>query len=151
MLRKEISPESEISGGNAGILTAKYAIRRFCGSPARWYGLENSSNIVEYVPLFAKTKHTHKLTREPYKRTIKRGNTGASAPVVAVPEVKAEEEENDVFSDELRKAREEATQAAATTLIGGDTASFQPLVIDEDVEDDDLLADGELGREEDID
>ncbi|WP_423804343.1 KUP/HAK/KT family potassium transporter [Olegusella massiliensis] len=147
MLRKEISPESEISGGNAGILTAKYAIRRFCGSPARWYGLENSSNLIEYVPLFAKTKHTHKLTREPYKR----GNTAASAPVTAIPEVKAEEEENDVFSDELRKAREEATQAAATTLIGGDTASFQPLVIDEDVEDDDLLADGELGREEDID
>ncbi len=151
MLRKEISPESEISGGNAGILTVKYAIRRFCGSPARWYGLENSSNIIEYVPLFAKAKHTHKLTREPYKRTTKRGNTASSAPVVAIPEVKVEEEESDVFSDELRKAREEATQAAATTLIGGDTASFQPLVIDEDTEDDALLADGELGREEDID
>ena len=47
-------------------MSLKYLIRRLCGSPARWYGLENSSIIFEYVPLFSKTKRQHKLKRIDY-------------------------------------------------------------------------------------
>lgn len=159
MLRKEIAPESEISGGNASILMVKYAIRQFCGTPSRWYGLQNSTTLIEYVPLFAKAKHTHKLTREPYVGakvvTTKTGRYGKKTTLVSdmeAPEVAPVEEDNDVFSEEFRKAREEASQTAASTLIGGDTASFQPLVIDENADEqsegDALLAEGELGRED---
>jgi KUP system potassium uptake protein len=129
MLRKEISPESEISGINAFILNAKYAIRRFCGSPARWYGLENSSAIIEYVPLFAKTRHTHKLTRVPMA-----SNT-ASMQLSAPSTSQNDDDDQDFFADEMRTAREEATRHVATSVIGGDTASFKPLVLSDDDED----------------
>lgn len=136
MIRKEISPESEISGLNAGILTMKYAIRRFCGSPSRWYGLENSLTMIEYVPLFTKAKHTHHLTRIPL------GGAGSgTGPLPATSEVGTAtepDEEGDFFADGLRQEREEITMRAAESLIGGDTASFKPLVIpehDEDSED----------------
>ena len=63
LIRKMLSPESSISGFNASIIGAKYLIRRLAGSPARWYGLENSSIIFEYVPLFSRTKRQHRLKR----------------------------------------------------------------------------------------
>ena len=33
------------------------------GSPVRWYGLENSSVIYEWVPLFTKFKSVEKMRR----------------------------------------------------------------------------------------
>ncbi|SEH38356.1 MULTISPECIES: KUP/HAK/KT family potassium transporter [Atopobiaceae] len=61
LIRKVVTPETEISVADSNILGIKYVIRRFCGSAARWYGLENSKIIYESVPLFANTKREHKL------------------------------------------------------------------------------------------
>ena len=64
MLRKTLVPETDISRSDHRIMAVKYSIRRLCGSPARWYGLENASAIVEYVPLFARMRPTSRLVRE---------------------------------------------------------------------------------------
>lgn len=64
IIRKRVVPESDILAADRGILTAKYAIRHVAGSPARWYGLENSLLAVEYLPLFVKMKATEPLTRK---------------------------------------------------------------------------------------
>nr|WP_307739065.1 KUP/HAK/KT family potassium transporter [uncultured Parolsenella sp.] len=64
MLRKTLVPETDISRSDHRIMAVKYSIRRLCGSPARWYGLENTSAIVEYVPLFARMRPTSRLARE---------------------------------------------------------------------------------------
>lgn len=44
-------------------ITLKYIIRRAAGTPARWYGLENSNVSFEYVPLFTKFKAVNKMQR----------------------------------------------------------------------------------------
>ena len=64
MIRKSLVPESDLSHSDQGVMTVKYAIRRFCGSPARWFGLENSSTLIEYVPLFTRTRPQVHLERE---------------------------------------------------------------------------------------
>lgn len=61
LVRKVPSSSADISAFDRNIISAKYIIRRICGSPAHWYGLENSSVIFEYVPLFARTKRQHTL------------------------------------------------------------------------------------------
>lgn len=63
ILRKNLVPESEVSAAGRAAISAKYAIRHICGSPARWYGLESSWLFVEYVPLFLRTKRPELLTR----------------------------------------------------------------------------------------
>lgn len=63
MLRKVLVPESDIPSYKRGAISLKYALRHFAGSPARWYGLENSALIIEYVPLFVKMKASHPLVR----------------------------------------------------------------------------------------
>ena len=63
MLRKTLAPESDVHSTERTAIGLKYAIRRFAGSPARWYGLENSSVFVEYVPLFTKFKSVNKMHR----------------------------------------------------------------------------------------
>lgn len=63
MLRKVLVPESDIPSYKRGAISLKYALRHFAGSPARWYGLENSALIIEYVPLFVKMKSVHPLVR----------------------------------------------------------------------------------------
>ncbi|MDO4403944.1 MAG: KUP/HAK/KT family potassium transporter, partial [Atopobiaceae bacterium] len=60
MIRKVPSASNDISNYDRNIINAKYAIRRFCGSPVEWYGLENSSILLEYVPLFTRSKRQHK-------------------------------------------------------------------------------------------
>ena len=65
MLRKTLVPETEISRMDHHVMAVKYAIRRICGSPARWFGLENSSTLIEYVPLFALMRPSASLEREP--------------------------------------------------------------------------------------
>jgi KUP system potassium uptake protein len=61
LVRKVPSVSSDISRTDLGILQAKYIIRGACGSPDHLYGLENSSVMYEYVPLFVGTKRQHKL------------------------------------------------------------------------------------------
>ncbi len=69
LIRKTVSPETELSGLSRRCIELKYLIRRLCGSPDRWYGLENSSVIYEYVPLFSKTRHPQRLTRIEHEPT----------------------------------------------------------------------------------
>lgn len=63
MLRKMLAPETDINRNDHRVMAIKYAVRRACGSPARWYGLENSAIIIEYVPLFARMRPAVKLVR----------------------------------------------------------------------------------------
>lgn len=63
MLRKTLAPESDVHSRERTAIGLKYAIRSFAGSPAQWYGLENSSVFVEYVPLFTKFKSVNKMVR----------------------------------------------------------------------------------------
>ena len=127
LIRKTLSPETDLSGINRGCIELKYFIRGLCGSPARWYGLENSSLIFEHVPLFSKTKRQHRLTR------IERdglGHTGQQ-PVLA-PDSDESDEDEDIFSVQMRKDREAAQEEAEKALVGGDTAAFKPLRLDEE-------------------
>lgn len=63
LIRKSLIPESDISAMGRAAVSVKYAIRHVAGSPARWFGLENSSLIIEYVPLFIKLKALRPLNR----------------------------------------------------------------------------------------
>ncbi len=64
MIRKTLPGDSDLSSLNQLVIRTKYAIRRVVGSPSQWYGLENSSVIIEYVPLFLKgRRETQKLER----------------------------------------------------------------------------------------
>ena len=62
LVRKVPSTSTDLSNLELSTLQAKYLIRGACGSPAHWYGLENSSVMYEYVPLFVGKKRQHKLT-----------------------------------------------------------------------------------------
>lgn len=133
LIRKVLTPETDISGGARKVMDAKYFIRRICGSPARWYGLENSSIIFEHVPLFSRTKKQHKLTRILQPDTL--GDTGY--PLMSAQDDKSmvEEHDGDIFSDQVAKDTSEQHEFVEDTVIGGDTASFRPLVLDEDEDD----------------
>lgn len=63
LIRKMLVPESDISAADRAAVSLKYAIRHIAGSPARWYGLENSSLMIEYVPLFIRMKTLRPLKR----------------------------------------------------------------------------------------
>ena len=51
MIRKSVTPKTELSAFDEFILNTKYLIRRMAGSKVQWYGLDTSSLIVETVPL----------------------------------------------------------------------------------------------------
>ena len=86
MLRKTLSPQTQISRNDHRVMSVKYAVRRLCGSPAQWYGLEGSSIIFEYVPLFARMRPATKLTR------VALDNSQV---------LQVEESDVDIFSDDL--------------------------------------------------
>ena len=125
ILHKALAPETALSGSDYHVMMMKYAIRHVCGSPARWYGLETSSIIYEYVPLFTRAKAAPTLKR------IAPPDTTGTAPKMA----KIDEDDEDIFSDSV--ADETSNMAAITeeSVIGGDTAVFRPLS-DEDIEED---------------
>lgn len=54
---------SDISNLKKLAVILKYKIRKIAGSPAKWYGLENSNMMIEYVPLFIQAKQY-----DPFKR-----------------------------------------------------------------------------------
>lgn len=64
MIRKMMPMEGELSSYDNLLIHTKYYIRRIAGNPARWFGLETSRVIVEYVPLFLPRKgQTDRLER----------------------------------------------------------------------------------------
>ena len=96
MMRKTLVPETDISRRDHRIMAVKYAVRRICGSPARWYGLENSSTLIEYVPLFARIRPTARLVRElPREGAAVAGADGGGVPLDEAPEP------DDLFSEDL--------------------------------------------------
>lgn len=64
LIHKTLIPESDLSDIQKWAVSWKYRIRTYAGSPARWYGLENSSLLIESVPLFLDKKNLD----EPLKR-----------------------------------------------------------------------------------
>ena len=137
LLRKVLAPETDINGFDARCLELKYFIRRICGSPARWYGLENSNIVFEYVPLFSKVKRGQKLTRITLDYAAQTG----SMPLVEAPmkeRIAEIEEDEDIFAEALHKERVE-NAATVADYVGGDTASFRPLKLDEEEADEDVF------------
>ena len=137
LLRKVLAPETDINGFDARCLELKYFIRRICGSPARWYGLENSNIVFEYVPLFSKVKRGQKLTRI----TLDDATQTGSMPLVEAPmkeRIAEIEEDEDIFAEALHKERVE-NAATVADYVGGDTASFRPLKLDEEEVDEDVF------------
>ena len=137
LLRKVLAPETDINGFDARCLELKYFIRRICGSPARWYGLENSNIVFEYVPLFSKVKREQKLTRIMLDDAAQTG----SMPLVEAPmkeRIAEIEEDEDIFAEALHKERVE-NAATVADYVGGDTASFRPLKLDEEEADEDVF------------
>ena len=63
MLKKMLVPESELVSWKRLTISLKYKIRRLAGSQVQWYGLESSSVLTEYVPLFLKAKVPKPLVR----------------------------------------------------------------------------------------
>jgi KUP system potassium uptake protein len=113
LIRKLLVPETDISTGDMTTMSAKYAIRRIAGSPARWYGLENSAIILEYVPLFGRPRKMTKLVRLPLDDSI-------------APEDEDEGEE-DIFSADKAAALNASKSEVQRNVIGGDTSSFTKL------------------------
>lgn len=136
LLRKVISPETDIPGFDARVMELKYLIRRLCGSPAKWYGLESSNIIFEYVPLFSKAKQQHKLTRIEFAGSKPAGRIVSASAGGAAATAPEDDEPEDIFSSAMKGEREKNLADATSALVGGDTASFKPLVIDEDEEED---------------
>jgi len=52
MIRKMMPQEGDLSAIDNFLIHNKYFIRRIAGSPVRWFGLETSRVLIEYVPLF---------------------------------------------------------------------------------------------------
>ena len=52
MIRKMMPQEGDLSAVDNFLIHNKYFIRRIAGSPVRWFGLETSRVLIEYVPLF---------------------------------------------------------------------------------------------------
>ena len=63
IIHKTVQPDSAISAFDTAMVSMKYAIRKAVGSQIKWYGLENSSLIVEQVPLFVPSKPPVELKR----------------------------------------------------------------------------------------
>lgn len=124
ILHKALAPETALSGMDYRVMMMKYAIRHVCGSPARWYGLENSSIIYEYVPLFTRAKAAPTLKR------IAPPDTTGTSPKLA----KLESEDADIFTDSVADETASMTAITEESVIGGDTAVFRPLS-DEEVEE----------------
>ncbi len=122
MIRKVPSASSDISEIDRTVLGIKYAIRRICGSPMEWYGLENSSVIIEYVPLFARAKRQHKLAYVEIPAKIAKRNERYHNSVA----------DDDIFSATMRDAHQYEEEMVAAAVIGGHTASFRPVTMDEE-------------------
>lgn len=151
LVRKVPSSSADISVFDRDIISAKYIIRHICGSPAHWHGLENSSVIFEYVPLFARTKRQHTLDYVELPDALKRAglaydegsdeyvalHTGRRVQLDDAEKYFDEEEEDvDLFDAAVRKAHDDEARYAEDSIIGGDTAVFRPVSADDEEDDD---------------
>ncbi|MBQ6395232.1 MAG: KUP/HAK/KT family potassium transporter, partial [Atopobiaceae bacterium] len=130
MLRKQVTPDTDLRSVDLATINAKYAIREFCGSPAQWYGLETSNAVVEYVPLFTRMKEPLKLERIPFsefensieqaeERRRRQMELSGKLPVI---------EQADIFSSDVEGARADIHADISTSIIGGDTAVFDAIL-----------------------
>ena len=127
MLRKVLAPETNLSPRDYRTMNAKYAIRSKCGSPDRWYGLENSSIIFETVPLFSEVKPA---------TTLKRIALGSQGDPVRHKQSELEiDADVDIFSLDMAQRRKEAAREIVQDIIGGNTAQFDALKADDSEED----------------
>lgn len=126
LIRKQLGAETELSGFNYRIMSMKYGIRHLVGSPARWYGLENSNIVIEFVPLFTRTKQVPHLTY------VAPPSKSGTVPTETIAKIE-EEEDDDIFAANLNKATAEVHKDL-NEVIGGDTATFRPIVIHDDKE-----------------
>ena len=56
--------EGDMASLDSFLIRTKYAIRRIAGSPDKWFGLQTSNVIIEYVPMFLpRREHAETLTR----------------------------------------------------------------------------------------
>lgn len=152
LIRKVPSSSADISTVDRNVIMAKYIIRRFCGSPSHWYGLENSSVLFEYVPLFARTKRQHVLKYVELPDAVKRANkalekandeylsqqSGSEAVLEEGGKLinSDEDEDVDLFDAAVRKAHDDEARYVEDSIIGGDTAVFHPIVLDDEDDDD---------------
>ena len=60
MIKKSVPTKSELSSADEMILNIKYAVRKIAGSRVKWYGLDNSSVIVESVPMIVTPGRTER-------------------------------------------------------------------------------------------
>ena len=127
MLRKVLAPETNLSPRDYRTMNAKYAIRSKCGSPDRWYDLENSSIIFETVPLFSEVKPA---------TTLKRIALGSQGDPVRHKQSELEiDADVDIFSLDMAQRRKEAAREIVQDIIGGNTAQFDALKADDSEED----------------
>ena len=146
LVRKVPSSSADISTFDRNIINAKYIIRRVCGSPAHWYGLQNSSVIFEYVPLFARTKRQHTLDYVELPDALRRAGlaydenndeyvalrTGRRVQLDDAEKYFNEEEDVDLFDAAVRKAHDDEARYVEDSIIGGDTAVFRPVSADDE-------------------
>ncbi|WP_293815098.1 KUP/HAK/KT family potassium transporter [uncultured Parolsenella sp.] len=146
LVRKVPSSSADISTFDRNIINAKYIIRRVCGSPAHWYGLQNSSVIFEYVPLFARTKRQHTLDYVELPDALRRAGlaydenndeyvalrTGRRVQLDDAEKYFDEEEDVDLFDAAVRKAHDDEARYVEDSIIGGDTAVFRPVSADDE-------------------
>ena len=146
LVRKVPSSSADISTFDRNIINAKYIIRRVCGSPAHWYGLQNSSVIFEYVPLFARTKRQHTLDYVELPDALRRAGlaydenndeyvalrTGRRVQLDDAEKYFNEEEDIDLFDAAVRKAHDDEARYVEDSIIGGDTAVFRPVSADDE-------------------
>ncbi len=119
MIHKDLMPESKIDQSGATALRIKYAIRRVCGNPAKWFGLAAYNPITETQPMFVATEPVAPLKRIALRK-VKRPVTLEA--VLQRQQEKAEKEaakeaEKQARKAEREKEREErrAERAAART------------------------------------
>lgn len=51
IIHKSVPTKTELADTDEFILNTKYAVRKLAGSKVKWYGLDNSSLIIEHVPM----------------------------------------------------------------------------------------------------
>ncbi|GJM54993.1 putative potassium transport system protein kup [Granulimonas faecalis] len=110
MLRKLLTPETELSGEDRTVMSVKYAIRRICGSPAQWYGLATSGVLFEYVPLFSRMAPVTVLER---------------VPLSLSSDLAAEEgdDEDDILSLDLADEMADVIADTEANVIGGEESA----------------------------
>lgn len=109
MLRKLLTPETELSGNDRTVMSVKYAIRRICGNAAQWYGLATSGVLFEYVPLFSRATPAPVLERVPLG--------------LSEPEIDEESDEDDVLSADLADEMADTLAEIEANVIGGNESS----------------------------